>query len=100
MLPIIDNARIASEIGALLQRLDSRIPRHARTVSRLSGGQRQAVSIARALYWQAKVLIMDEPTAALTVMQREHLTALARRLASEGVIYMGPNLPLDSKVRF
>ena len=93
-LPMIDNARIQRETDALLQRLDSRIPRHARTVSRLSGGQRQAVSIARALYWHAKVVIMDEPTGALAVMEREHVITLARRLAAEGVgvIYIGHNL--------
>ena len=56
----------------------------ARTVSRLSGGQRQAVAIARALYWQSKVVILDEPTAALAVMEREHVIELARRLAREG----------------
>ena len=52
------------------------------------------MSIARALYWQAKVVILDEPTAALAVMEREHVIALARRLAAEGVgvIYIGHNL--------
>lgn len=94
VIPIIDKARIRAETDALLARIESRVPRKARTVSRLSGGQRQAVSIARALYWQAKVVIMDEPTAALAVMEREHVISLARRLASEGVgvIYIGHNL--------
>jgi ABC-type sugar transport system ATPase subunit len=93
-IPVIDKARIRSETDALLSRIESRIPRKARSVSRLSGGQRQAVSIARALYWQAKVVIMDEPTAALAVMEREHVIGLARRLAAEGagVIYIGHNL--------
>lgn len=94
VLPVIDNRKIRSETDALLQRIESRIPPKARTVSRLSGGQRQAVAIARALYWQAKVVILDEPTAALAVMEREHVIQLARRLASEGVgvIYIGHNL--------
>ncbi len=93
-LPIIDNRRIRTETDALLARIESQIPPRARSVSRLSGGQRQAVSIARALYWRAKVVIMDEPTAALAVMEREHVIGLARRLASEGVgvIYIGHNL--------
>ncbi len=93
-LPIIDNRRIRMETDALLARIESKIPPRARSVSRLSGGQRQAVSIARALYWRAKVVIMDEPTAALAVMEREHVIGLARRLASEGVgvIYIGHNL--------
>ncbi len=93
-LPAIDNRKIRAETDALLSRIESRIPPRARTVSRLSGGQRQAVAIARALYWQAKVVILDEPTAALAVMEREHVIQLSRRLAAEGVgvIYIGHNL--------
>ena len=94
LLPVIDNRRIRTETESLLQRIESRIPPRARTVSRLSGGQRQAVAIARALYWRATVVILDEPTAALAVMEREHVIRLARRLATEGVgvIYIGHNL--------
>jgi ABC-type sugar transport system ATPase subunit len=94
VLPMIDKRKIRSETDALLARIESRIPPNARTVSRLSGGQRQAVAIARALYWQAKVVILDEPTAALAVMERDHVIQLAHRLAGEGVgvIYIGHNL--------
>lgn len=94
ILPAIDKRKIRSETAALLARIESRIPPNAHAVSRLSGGQRQAVAIARALYWQAKVVILDEPTAALAVMEREHVIQLAHRLAGEGVgvIYIGHNL--------
>ena len=94
VLPMVDNRKIRAETEALLARIESRVPREARTVSRLSGGQRQAVAIARALYWKSKVVILDEPTAALAVMEREHVIDLARRLAKEGVgvIYIGHNL--------
>ncbi len=93
-LPVIDNRKIRHETEALLRRIESRIPPKAKTVSRLSGGQRQAVAIARALYWQSKVVILDEPTAALAVMEREHVIQLSRRLAQQGigVIYIGHNL--------
>ena len=94
VLPVIDKRRISRETDALLSRIESRIPGAARAVSRLSGGQRQAVAIARALYWQAKVVILDEPTAALAAMEREHVIQLAHKLAREGVgvIYIGHNL--------
>ena len=94
LLAVIDNRKIRDETEALLRRVESRIPPKARTVSRLSGGQRQAVAIARALYWQSKVVILDEPTATLAMIEREHVIELARRLAREGigVIYIGHNL--------
>jgi ABC-type sugar transport system ATPase subunit len=93
-LPVIDNHVIKIETENLLRRIESHIPQMARSVGSLSGGQRQAVAIARALYWQAKVVILDEPTAALAVMERENVIRLARRLATHGVgiIYIGHNL--------
>ena len=65
VLPIIDNRAIQTETAALPGRLGSHIPPKVRPALRLSGGQRQAATIARAIYWKAKVVLMDEPTAAL-----------------------------------
>lgn len=85
ILPFVDDARVLAETEELLARIESRIPSTAGPVLSLSDGQRQAVAIARVLYWNAKVVVLDEPTAALAGMQREHVIAMARRLASEGV---------------
>ncbi len=54
-------------------------------VSSLSGGQRQTVAIARSVLWNSKVVILDEPTAALGVAQTEQVLALVRRLADRGL---------------
>jgi D-xylose transport system ATP-binding protein len=54
-------------------------------VASLSGGQRQTVAIARAVLWNSKVVILDEPTAALGVAQTEQVLALVRRLADNGL---------------
>ncbi len=64
------------------------------TVSSLSGGQRQTVAIARAVLWNSKVVILDEPTAALGVAQTEQVLHLVRRLADNGlaVILISHNL--------
>ena len=100
VLPYIDDRAIRRETTGLLQRIRSVIPSETRTVARLSGGQRQAVAIARAIYWQAKVVLMDEPTAALAVMERERVIEHARELASHGVgvVYIGHNLTEILKV--
>ena len=100
ILPFVDNRMIAKQTRDLLERIKSRIPSEARTVARLSGGQRQAFAIARAIYWQAKVVLMDEPTAALAVMERERVIMHARELAAHGagVIYIGHNLTEILKV--
>ena len=77
-----------------MKKIRSDIPADARTVARLSGGQRQAVAIARAIYWKARVVLLDEPTAALAVMERERVIDHARDLAAHGVgvVYIGHNL--------
>ena len=54
-------------------------------VSSLSGGQRQTVAIAKAVLWNSKLVILDEPTAALGVAQTEQVLSLVRRLADQGL---------------
>jgi D-xylose transport system ATP-binding protein len=63
-------------------------------VASLSGGQRQAVAIARAAMWDSKLVILDEPTAALGVQQTEQVLALIRRLRDHGlgVVVISHNL--------
>src|SRR3954451_9421094 len=54
-------------------------------VASLSGGQRQSVAVARAVMWNSKLVILDEPTAALGVAQTEQVLALVRRLGEQGL---------------
>jgi D-xylose transport system ATP-binding protein len=63
-------------------------------VATLSGGQRQSVAVARAVMWNSKLVILDEPTAALGVAQTEQVLALVNRLAEQGlgVILISHNL--------
>jgi D-xylose transport system ATP-binding protein len=63
-------------------------------VASLSGGQRQTVAIARAVIWNSKLVILDEPTAALGVAQTEQVLHLVRRLADNGlaVVLISHNL--------
>jgi D-xylose transport system ATP-binding protein len=72
--------------GETLRGLSVRTLRSLRQqVSSLSGGQRQTVAIARAVLWNSKLVILDEPTAALGVAQTEQVLHLVRRLADNGL---------------
>ena len=64
------------------------------TVTGLSGGQRQAVAVAKSVMWNSKVVILDEPTAALGVAQTRQVLDLVRRLAERGlgVVIISHNL--------
>ena len=84
-LRTLDRKSMRLETRSLLERLGVAIADVDAEVQSLSGGQRQAVAIARALRWQAKLLIMDEPTAALGVRETEEVLALIRGLKHRGV---------------
>ena len=82
----LDNGEMEKRASATLGSLSVRTMKSVRQkVSSLSGGQRQTVAIARAVLQQARVVILDEPTAALGVAQTEQVLALVRRLADAGV---------------
>lgn len=77
-----------------LARLRVELPDCDRAVERLSGGQRQAVAIARALRWQARLVVMDEPTASLGVAESRQVLDLIRELRRDGatVILVSHNM--------
>ena len=83
---MLNQPEMEKHATATLQSLSVRTMKSVRQkVSSLSGGQRQTVAIARAVLQKAKVVILDEPTAALGVAQTEQVLALVRRLADSGV---------------
>jgi fructose transport system ATP-binding protein len=71
--------------GELLQQTGINIPSLHDPVLNLSGGQRQTVAIARAVGWGSKLIIMDEPTAALGVKETGHVEEIIRGLKKRGV---------------
>ncbi|MVA81348.1 ATP-binding cassette domain-containing protein [Agrobacterium vitis] len=83
--PFLDRARMLVEARKMLDTLEIRIPRLTAKVEKLSGGQRQAIAIARAASFNPKVLIMDEPTSALAVAEVEAVLALINRVKARGV---------------
>ena len=84
--PVLNETSMEALARKTLDGLSVRTVKSIRqTVASLSGGQRQTVAIARAVLWNSKVVILDEPTAALGVAQTEQVLNLVRRLADSGV---------------
>jgi D-xylose transport system ATP-binding protein len=82
----LNETEMEKRAGETLRGLSVRTLRSLRQqVSSLSGGQRQTVAIARAVLWNSKLVILDEPTAALGVAQTEQVLNLVRRLADNGL---------------
>jgi ABC-type sugar transport system ATPase subunit len=85
ILRVLDRPYMQQQSRQVLDQLDIRIPDLRSPIRQLSGGQRQAVSIARAVYWNARLMIMDEPTAALGVPEQLKVLELVRTLRHRGV---------------
>jgi len=83
--PFLDRKRMLVEARGMLDALEIRIPRLSAKVEKLSGGQRQAIAIARAASFNPQVLIMDEPTSALAVAEVEAVLSLINRVKAKGV---------------
>jgi ABC-type sugar transport system, ATPase component len=84
IFPILARREMRKQSALALQKLAIELPLR-QPVGELSGGQRQAVAIARAAYWQAKLVIMDEPTAAIGVGEHAAILHLIQTLAASGV---------------
>jgi D-xylose transport system ATP-binding protein len=85
-VPVLDEAEMERKARATLASLSVRTVTSVRqAVASLSGGQRQTVAIAKAVLWNSKVVILDEPTAALGVAQTRQVLDLVRRLADHGL---------------
>jgi D-xylose transport system ATP-binding protein len=83
---VLDEIAMEKRATETLKSLSVRTLKSVRQqVSSLSGGQRQTVAIARAVLWNSKLVILDEPTAALGVAQTEQVLNLVRRLADSGL---------------
>ena len=93
---VLDEASMEHAAQKTLEGLSVTTLRSVRQlVAGLSGGQRQAVAVAKSVMWNSKVVILDEPTAALGVAQTRQVLDLVRRLAEQGlgVVLISHNMP-------
>jgi ABC-type sugar transport system ATPase subunit len=85
LIQTLDDKSMLSKAEQSLAALDIVFPSLTQPIESLSGGQRQAVAIARAIYWKARLMIMDEPTNNLGVPEQQKVLELIRRLRDQGV---------------
>ncbi|MEP4246833.1 ATP-binding cassette domain-containing protein [Tateyamaria sp.] len=82
---LVDDTKMEAESRKIMARLNPNFKRFSEPVRSLSGGQRQSVAIARAVYFNARILIMDEPTAALGVHETAMVADLIKELKTQGL---------------
>ncbi|WP_240989325.1 ATP-binding cassette domain-containing protein [Salipiger mangrovisoli] len=82
---LVDDAQMEAETRKIMARLNPNFRKFQDPVKALSGGQRQSVAIARAVYFNARILIMDEPTAALGPQETQMVAELIEQLKAQGI---------------
>ena len=98
-LRLLDRRRMIAETDALVKELDVRIPSASATIRDLSGGQRQGVAIARATHWAKKLVLLDEPTAALGVAETARVEATIQALKARNLAILIISHSLDQVFR-
>ena len=85
LINTLDEGECCAKRRRRFESLEIHFPSLTQPIESLSGGQRQAVAIARAVYWEARLMIMDEPTNNLGVPEQQKVLELIRRLRDQGV---------------
>lgn len=95
LLGVLDRRRMRQQATAAFRDLGINLQDVRAPVGSLSGGQRQSIAVARSVVWASKVVLLDEPTAALGVVQRGHVLDLIRRVRDRGltVVLISHNMP-------
>jgi ABC-type sugar transport system ATPase subunit len=99
LLRSLDRKKIVAETEALVKELDIRIPSARATIKDLSGGQRQGVAIARATHWASRLVLMDEPTAALGVAETAKVEKIIQSLKARNLPILIISHSLDQVFR-
>lgn len=98
-IKLLDKRRMIDESQTLVDELEVRIPSASATISELSGGQRQGIAIARATHWASKLILLDEPTAALGVAETEKVEQLVASLRERNLAVLIVSHSLDQVFR-
>jgi simple sugar transport system ATP-binding protein len=98
-LGLLDKRKMMEDTQALVDELDVRIPSARATIRDLSGGQRQGIAIARATHWASKLILLDEPTAALGVAETARVEELVRSLRERNIAILIVSHSLDQVFR-
>ena len=99
-IPFLDRPAMRRRTAELLSQLDVHVPSLDSWVETMSGGQRQGIAVARAVLWASRLVLMDEPTAALGVVQTSRVRALIESVREQGVsvLLVSHNLPFVFEV--